>query len=1345
MSQNYHRKACFAFLTALLTLSALPVLAQSYHLEIETSTVHSGVVGSADLTGFTTYRFNMQTLHPDDEVLSVSGNNDMPLVLNANDGFFNSEFALGATANGILPSALAIQPELEYDSYVTIGLTEMAQESNGEMAIATDEDISQEWTTAWIELASGEGQSFAINTADGGGWSTTAGAANAVAGPGLEVLIMQLTTQGDFNGQVNIEVALHGDASNTLTIQQKFDGTEAWTPCTDENACNFDPDAPTNDYSTQDCEYAEEGYDCDGNCTTDTDGDGVCDEFEIAGCQDELAFNFDPDATDDSGECVFPEELGCHEEAACNYEPYVGGDLCLQIETVAVHTGEPGLEDLAGYTTYKVYALCQNQDDFVSSVSGDDEFPTWASGGTPFYQSQFGGAFGSNLQVGLFGFFPNEAYDSFVTIGLEGPAGSGEGTINMIDSPENPWPTNFEESGVLTIDDPIGGAWFIFNGNTNGIAGEDYRVLLAQFTAQDELSGQMYVQVFLNGSPATEVRQMLDLGAPCYGPETSVGCEFPEAGLDCDGNCLADSDGDGVCDGDEVAGCDDSSACNYDAAATENDGSCTYPDAGYDCGGNCLNDADGDGTCDEFEVAGCTDTEACNFDAAATELDDSCEYPMPGLTCSGDCINDGDDDGICDEDEVPGCQDETACNYDAEATDDDNSCEYPEPALNCDGSCVNDVDGDGTCDEFETGGCTDAEACNYDASATEENGTCQYPEEGLNCDGSCAQDTDGDGVCDFFEIPGCTDDAAFNFDPAATDDDGSCLPPSCNDEAACNFDGTTAPSELCLAIETYAIHNGTFGEADLTGYTTYRVYANLPNTDDFISSVSGDSEFPTMVTTTTSFYQNPMGEGLGSSISLGLFGFFPALEFDSWATIGLIGSAGPGEGNVNVIASTELDWLENFENGQNLDISDEIGGAWYILNGNTNGIAGEDHRVLLGQFTTDGQIDGQLYVQVFTNGDPSSEIRTTIQFADACATFNNDLCEYPEEGLDCDGNCLNDADGDGVCDENEVAGCTDASACNFDSAATDDNGSCTYPTAELDCEGNCLNDADGDGTCDEFEVMGCTDETAYNFEPWATEDDESCIEPACNDEAACNFTAWPGANGMCIAIETVAVHSGMVGDVDMTGLATYRIYAVLDNSDDFVSSVAGDSSFPTNINTTTDFFQADFGDGVASGLMPGLFGMFPTLAYDSWVTIGLEGPPAAGEGAINIINAEENDWLANFEAGGNIAIDDAVGGAWFILSDNSNGIAGDDHKVLLAQLTTSGEISGQMYIQTFIHGDPEQVLRETVDLSNPCLVLDYSACVYPEEAFDCDGNCLNDADGDGVCDEFEVPGCTDAS
>ena len=43
------------------------------------------------------------------------------------------------------------------------------------------------------------------------------------------------------------------------------------------------------------------GYDCDGNCLTDTDGDSICDEFEIAGCTDSEADNYNSEATDDDG------------------------------------------------------------------------------------------------------------------------------------------------------------------------------------------------------------------------------------------------------------------------------------------------------------------------------------------------------------------------------------------------------------------------------------------------------------------------------------------------------------------------------------------------------------------------------------------------------------------------------------------------------------------------------------------------------------------------------------------------------------------------------------------------------------------------------------------------------------------------------------------------------------------------------------------------------------------------------------------------------------------------------------------------------------------------------------
>ena len=61
-----------------------------------------------------------------------------------------------------------------------------------------------------------------------------------------------------------------------------------------------------------------------------------------------------------------------------------------------------------------------------------------------------------------------------------------------------------------------------------------------------------------------------------------------------------------------------------------------------------------------------------------------------------------------------------------------------------------------------------------------------------------------------------------------------------------------------------------------------------------------------------------------------------------------------------------------------------------------------------------------------------------------------------------------------------VNGCTDAAATNYDPAANVDDGSCSYPEAGYDCDGVCLVDADDDGVCDNDEVLGCTDENACN-------------------------------------------------------------------------------------------------------------------------------------------------------------------------------------------------------------------------------------------------------------------------
>ena len=95
---------------------------------------------------------------------------------------------------------------------------------------------------------------------------------------------------------------------------------------------------------------------------------------------------------------------------------------------------------------------------------------------------------------------------------------------------------------------------------------------------------------------------------------------------------------------------------------------------------------------------------------------------------------------------------------------------------------------------------------------------------------------------------------------------------------------------------------------------------------------------------------------------------------------------------------------------------------------------------------------------------------------DSLANYSNTFfynpqgpCVYAEEYYDCDNNCLLDSDDDGICDEQEVPGCTDDLACNFDYTADNDDGSCIYAIEYYDCDGNCLNDFDLDGDCDEVD------------------------------------------------------------------------------------------------------------------------------------------------------------------------------------------------------------------------------------------------------------------------------------
>ena len=57
-----------------------------------------------------------------------------------------------------------------------------------------------------------------------------------------------------------------------------------------------------------------------------------------------------------------------------------------------------------------------------------------------------------------------------------------------------------------------------------------------------------------------------------------------------------------------------------------------------------------------------------------------------------------------------------------------------------------------------------------------------------------------------------------------------------------------------------------------------------------------------------------------------------------------------------------------------------------------------------------------------------------------------------------------------------IQGCTDSEACNYNSEAIHDDGTCQFPLSFRSCDGHCLNDSDGDDICDEEDTYSdCED------------------------------------------------------------------------------------------------------------------------------------------------------------------------------------------------------------------------------------------------------------------------------
>jgi hypothetical protein len=131
--------------------------------------------------------------------------------------------------------------------------------------------------------------------------------------------------------------------------------------------------------------------------------------------------------------------------------------------------------------------------------------------------------------------------------------------------------------------------------------------------------------------------------------------------------------------------------------------------------------------------------------------------------------------------------------------------------------------------------------------------------------------------------------------------------------------------------------------------TSYRVYVDVEEGDQ-LDAIFGDSVDPLFIGSTTGFYQNQFGTHKAPSAAL--FSFFPSLEYDSFVTIGVLTDAG------NSMLDIGVNWTD-FEGGADIETSN---GSWFATPDDAQ-VFEIDGRVLIGQFTTTGDISGIINIQ----------------------------------------------------------------------------------------------------------------------------------------------------------------------------------------------------------------------------------------------------------------------------------------------------------------------------------------------------------------------------------------------
>ena len=809
----------------------------------------------------------------------------------------------------------------------------------------------------------------------------------------------------------------------------------------------------------------------------------------------------------------------------------------------------------------------------------------------------------------------------------------------------------------------------------------------------------------------------------CGGPGAvfDCGCSgIPAGDCDCNGNqldalgvcggtCTADVDNDGICDDvdDCVGALDECGACNGPGAVFDcgcsgiPTGDCDCNGNQFDalgvCGGTCAADADNDGICDDIDSCigqvdecgvcngpgtiyecGCADIPAGDCDCNGNQLD------ALGV-CGGTCTSDIDGDGVCDNDEIAGCTNPEACNYNPDATDDNGTCQtldacgvcggpgevfecgcanIPEGDCDCNGNqldalgvcggdCAADADSDGICDDIDpcVGALDECGVCNG-PGAIYECGCADIPAGDCDCNGNqldalgvcggdCTADADADGICD--DVDDCI---------GALDACGVCNGPGEIYECGC----ADIPAGDCDCngnqLDALGVCGGTCSaDADADGI--------CDDVDDCVGQLDecGVCNGPGAIYE-CGCADIPAGDCdcNGNQLdALGVCGGDCTADADADGIcddvddcVGQLDDCGVcnGPGAIYDCGCADIPAGDCDCNGNQLDALGVCGGTC-SADADADGIC-DDVDDCVGQLDECGICNGPGAI-----------------YDCGCGTIPNGACDCDGNTLDalgvCGGTCSADADNDGICDDVDdcVGQLDECGICNGPGAVYD-CGCTEIPAGDCDCNGNqldaagvcggdCTSDLDGDGVCDTDEVPGCDDPLAENYDPTATDNDGSCTYLPASFEG--------------LVFETFELNSAA------EGTHTFRVYAQFSNPNDQLLSIFGNAANPLSISSTTSFYQSAVGGPTAEGLNPLLFESFPSLEWDSYVTIGAEDNSGTG---VQSAGLDYN----SFETGGALTSDPVAGGSWFTFPDTEPLAFPDaDGRVLIGQFTTDGTVT----------------------------------------------------------------------